>query len=140
MVPQARTWSCTSCLSIGESIPGSTESVPSRGHCKPSLPRRPEWCILTPPHLIYINTPGITFILVAPGQAFRMVWRPTFSRTLSLPHRPNSDANHFEFAPFPAHDWAVHSAEAREVTGLSTVFASAESLLANVIKFQYFCT
>lgn len=77
---------------------------------------------------------------IAPGQAFRMVWRPTFSCALSLPNLPNSDANHFEFAPLPTYYWTVHSAEAREVTGLSTIFASAESLLANVIKFLYFCT
>lgn len=77
---------------------------------------------------------------ISRGLAFRMVWTPTFLCTLSLPNLPNSDANHFEFSPLPAYYWTVHSAETREVTGLSTIFAPDESLLANVIKFHYFCT
>ena len=42
-----------------------------------------------------------------------------------------------EFASSPAYYWTVHSAEARIVTVPSTIFASAEALLANVTKLQY---
>ena len=41
-----------------------------------------------------------------------------------------------EFTSSPAHCWTIHLAEARAATVLSIIFASAQSLLANVTKVQ----